>query len=831
MTTAAKKGDRANLTILTIVTVIAIVTPVAGQNPWPPVAVEAQPLASQCQRLVDAFDRLGAPLSEERRTALKAASNPPDAARLQMLLDPHVTFLVTINPESRVRVERGPATTQLQQGGFVPLLVKVVNQASVTARLKIQSPQAGPRYAGVAELSMTRQQQPELRENENLRSDPRFLQVQMDQQPPLTKSLSGLEVEYAIALISSHEAGAREAVIGFDVGQGTQDLGFRGETPVLFQVRPAVKVHLKIRDVDGTPTTARLLFRDAQDRVYPPQPARLAPDLFFQAQIYRHDGETVDLPPGKLTLEASRGPEYRVLTREIEIPNQAEASLDISLERWVDPRKHGFYSGDHHIHAAGCAHYTSPTEGVSPADMFRQVQGEGLNVGCVLTWGPCFDYQQRFNSPRIDGVSTPLTIIKYDLEISGFGSQALGHVCLLNLREHLYPGTTSTKGWPTWTTPVMRWTKQQGGVTGYAHSASGLQVDVPESVARTFRKWDRDEDQELTPEEAAQALLPYSFIKLDADQNGVLSPSELNLSFQRATHELPNLLVPEMNGVGAMEVGVTTAQGLCDFISAMDTPRIAEWNCWYHILNCGFPLKVSGETDFPCMSGANVGQGRVYVQLGPIESIDYAAWCHALAQGRSYVSDGYAHALKFTVQKQHPGPEPVKLAAPGKVIVEAIVAFAADQPLSVMHGGLEPTGGRKLVGDTVTFHTPKTNERQRGGMRRVELIVNGRAAAAQDVIADGNEHLVKFEVGITQSSWVALRQFPQLHTNPVPVIIADQPIRASRLSARWCQEMIQRLWEVRGSRIAEHERAEAERTFQEVLKIYRQREQESPENS
>ena len=32
---------------------------------------------------------------------------------------------------------------------------------------------------------------------------------------------------------------------------------------------------------------------------------------------------------------------------------------------------------------------------------------------------------------------------------------------------------------------------------------------------------------------------------------------------------------------------------------------------WYHILNCGFPLKVSGETDFPCMSGERVGQAPV----------------------------------------------------------------------------------------------------------------------------------------------------------------------------------------------------------------------------
>ena len=44
---------------------------------------------------------------------------------------------------------------------------------------------------------------------------------------------------------------------------------------------------------------------------------------------------------------------------------------------------------------------------------------------------------------------------------------------------------------------------------------------------------------------------------------------------------------------------MTVAEGVCDFISAMDTRSHREWNTWYHLLNCGFPLKVSGETDFP----------------------------------------------------------------------------------------------------------------------------------------------------------------------------------------------------------------------------------------
>src|SRR5206468_12925874 len=128
-----------------------------------------------------------------------------------------------------------------------------------------------------------------------------------------------------------------------------------------------------------------------------------------------------------------------------------------------------------------------------------------------------------------------------------------------------------------------------------------------------------------------------------------LTAAELQAGHRRAAGRLPNLAIPELNGVGAQEIFVTAAQGLCDFISAMDTARIPEWNCWYHLMNCGLPLKVSGETDFPCMSGSRVGQGRVYVKLGDVSAVDFDAWFAGLAAGRSYVSDGYAHALELRV--------------------------------------------------------------------------------------------------------------------------------------------------------------------------------------
>ena len=70
----------------------------------------------------------------------------------------------------------------------------------------------------------------------------------------------------------------------------------------MFDVRPAVAVKLSVLDADGTPTTGRFQFVDAQGHVFPPQAKRLAPDLFFQKHIYRAHGEDVLLPPGELTI-------------------------------------------------------------------------------------------------------------------------------------------------------------------------------------------------------------------------------------------------------------------------------------------------------------------------------------------------------------------------------------------------------------------------------------------------------------------------------------------------------------------------------------------------
>jgi len=80
----------------------------------------------------------------------------------------------------------------------------------------------------------------------------------------------------------------------------------------------------------------------------------------------------------------------------------------------------------------------------------------------------------------------------------------------------------------------------------------------------------------------------------------------------------------------------------------------------------------------------------------------------------------------------------------------------------------------------------------------VEVVLNSIPIAGAEVPADGEVHrpfLLKFRW--KRSAWIALRQFPGLHTNPVEVLVAGKPIRASRKSALWLIDVIDLLWQNR----------------------------------
>jgi len=211
-------------------------------------------LAAQVSRLAEALDYIGAPLAAADRQALDAAVHDAEklpardargretaqagaTAAMQKILDRYALFDVHINPESRVKVTAGAAKAELVQQGWRTFLVKVRNEAGVTAPLKVESPQ-GQRVWARGPGGFSQSPRPQQTITPRDVAD-RWVELSLFDKPPLTPALSGLEVEYRIIQLYSRDAGKREATIAFNVGQGTQDIGFRNDLPVLFTCLPA----------------------------------------------------------------------------------------------------------------------------------------------------------------------------------------------------------------------------------------------------------------------------------------------------------------------------------------------------------------------------------------------------------------------------------------------------------------------------------------------------------------------------------------------------------------------------------------------------------------
>jgi hypothetical protein len=760
---------------------LAAPTPAAD---LPPVAkVEHQPLQAQVRRLLDALDLLGSPLPEQARKDLDAAVKDSDQARsvraIQEVLDRFCLAGVHIRKEQKegaadlhVQAQAGPARPELAEQGWRVFLVKVHNEAEMDkVELRVRSPNALP-------LTKPSTSRPAPTVTSLGEVGKRFLELMTFDSQPLVRPLSGLNLEYRILQVYCRDAGRKEASLEFALapeGLKTQPLAVSPPVAFHFESVSAVPVRLHIVDDDGVsqrdgrPVVAAFTFRDKLGRVYPSPSRRLAPDFNFHHQVYRADGESAALQPGTYTVTWGRGPEYLLERRTITVPAAAAHEESFRLHRWVHPAAKGWYSGDHHVHAAGCAHYESPTEGVTPEDMMRHLLGEDLNVGCCLSWGPCWYHQKRYFEGKVNALSTPRHLLRYDVEVSGFPSSHCGHICLLRLREQDYPGTRLIEDWPSWDLPIFRWAKAQGAVVGFAHSGWGLDVGP--------------------------------------------------------TRELPNYLPPPMNNIGANEYIVDVTEDMCDFISTVDTPSVWELNIWYHTLNCGYRCRISGETDFPCIYGEKVGLGRSYVHVPG--KLDFDAWAEGIKKGRCYVSDGKSHLMDFTVNGLGVGQDnsEVRLAGPGEVEVKATVAALLEP---------KPTPATQAIRRQPLHHKPYWDlERARIGDTRtvpVEVVVNGLPVQRKEITADGSQQEVTFRVPVRASSWVCLRIFPSSHTNPVFVLVEDKPIRASRRSAEWCLDAVDRCWKQKQKAIREKERPEAEAAFERARAAYKKIEAECPAN-
>ncbi len=784
--------------------------------------IAKQPLMVQVDHLLQAMAFVGRPIADADRDALYKAGQLPDdqaVAAIQQILDRYAIARVDIDPLRKVTVLPMTGSAEgLTKDGWTTFLVKISNRAGATDALDVDSPQAAMPYDFTrmqVERSVYDDQftdvmlehvfhtgvtwgtwgggypykqppQPEQTgvwpQHGDLSFVPtkdRWAAVSLFQGAPMQKTLSGFPLEYAILQVYSRDEGLKSMTMSFNVGSlrssGTGyapytpgNPGMRGEAQFSFNVAKAVPVTLRVLDENGQPTAARFTIRDKLGRVYPYRSKRYVPDLFFQNQIYRYDGETVDLPAGEYTVETGRGPQYEKYSRTMTVKADAPSTETFKYRRWVNPRALGYQSLDKHVHTAGCLHYNDPTYGIEPKDMLRYSTGEDLDVADILIWGPNWYYQKaKYFTGQPDPISTPNNVVTHNLEVSQFPSSAGGHTSGHGIRDIDYPGTKKIEDWPSYTLPVLKWMQSQGALSSYTHSGFGLDVQ---------------------------------------------------------SADLPNYITPPMDSIGANEYIMTVAHGATDLLGVGNTNFISELNIWYHTLNAGYRAQIAGETDWPCINGENVGRGRSYAKIpNPQAAVTYQGILDSIDAGDSYVSDGRSHLMNFKVNGDLPSRKvggEIKLPAGSTVTVTAdVTALLQDEPetievlgssypmetqATVYHPMPEPKKQRisELPVTGVSWRNiPWWHiERARIGDTRnvlLEVVVNGKPAASKQIVADGEIRPVEFNIPIEQSSWIALRILGASHTNPAFVLVDKKPIRGSKASVEWMIRALQQAYEVK----------------------------------
>ena len=276
--------------------------------------VELQPLASQAKRVAQALELLGSPLSSQQQAVLeKAIANPKadEAVRqIQQVLDPLCLAGVQHQPGEPREGRRRPGRPAADATRLARVPGEGAQRSGRDRRTAREQPQRGPPAPPLGFQPGTQAA------DHAAGSRHRWMDVSLYTKQPINKSLSGLALEYRVVQLYSRDTGKREAKLAFDVGQGTQDLGFRNELNVLFDCRAGrgsePRSHGRRRHADHRAVRDP---RCARPRLSLAQPRAWLRTSSSTTRSIAHNGETVLLPPGKYRVSYTRGPEYRMLER------------------------------------------------------------------------------------------------------------------------------------------------------------------------------------------------------------------------------------------------------------------------------------------------------------------------------------------------------------------------------------------------------------------------------------------------------------------------------------------------------------------------------------
>jgi hypothetical protein len=210
-------------------------------------------------------------------------------------------------------------------------------------------------------------------------------------------------------------------------------------------------VHVRVNDSStGKPTPCRIRFIGPDGQYYAPF-GRLKDfatqwstdvgggnvKLGDKSYAYIDGTCEIALPPGPLTLEVNKGPEYTPLKQDL-VLSPGKLTLRLVLNRSSDLRREGWYAGDCRAHF------------LSPHDALLEAAAEDLAVVNVLAFANWFGgrlTEEPRSIPGIIAFSGQQPILEkpgHLVVVNTLNTHRLGHLALLNCHRVVYPLSLKT---------------------------------------------------------------------------------------------------------------------------------------------------------------------------------------------------------------------------------------------------------------------------------------------------------------------------------------------------------------------------------------------------
>ncbi|MCC6860021.1 MAG: CehA/McbA family metallohydrolase [Bryobacterales bacterium] len=268
--------------------------------------------------------------------------------------------------------------------------------------------------------------------------------------------------------------------------------GKRKITPTkLVWKRPVGQLHVRVLDETGSLTGARIQGHASDGKFYAPSDAYARIGQYGRHAFHTPGEFTLTLPPGKITLQATKGFEYEPAFMDADIrPNQTSQAT-VRLKRTIDLPARGWRSGSTHVHMNYGGNLRNTLE-----NLMMMARAEGLNVvgeqiankdNRVLDW----QYFVPGGGAHPVSLSDPSVRVIVGQE---YRPPFWGHTSFFGLRDHLispfttgYEGTGIESLYPS-NTDMFRKARAQGAFISYVHAVDNDTdpLDGSLDVAKAF---------------------------------------------------------------------------------------------------------------------------------------------------------------------------------------------------------------------------------------------------------------------------------------------------------------------------------------------------------